>query len=211
MRPGTRRRLRVMAFDSAALSDKLKKLNASAQSVEQLSAWCVFHYRHAKEICTTWAASLSAAPDGQKLAFVFLANDVVQNSRKKGPHYVDAFAPVLPGALKHVAKHATGGAAESKTLAQLRRLVSVWEERRVFGVGKTITALKAAVGLDGVAGGSGAPGHAGHEAATSAAAAAGAVLVAAQEALAAGPTNSGANARSSAATSSWLLQHAPRR
>ena len=132
-----------MVFDAAALSDKLRKLNASAQSVEQLSAWCVFHWRSAKQVASTWATCLSAAPDAQKLAFVFLANDVVQNSRKRGPHYTDAFAPLLPGALRHVLKHAPG----QETLRQLRRLVTVWEERRVFGAGKTVKELKAAVQL----------------------------------------------------------------
>jgi hypothetical protein len=132
-----------MAFDAAALSDKLRKLNASAQSVEQLSAWCVFHWRSAKQVATTWASALSAAPDGQKLAFVFLANDVVQNSRKRGPAYTDAFAPLLPGALRHVIKHATG----QETVHQLQRLVAVWEQRKVFGAGKTCKELKAAVQL----------------------------------------------------------------
>jgi CID domain len=131
-----------MAFDAAALADKLRKLSPSAQSVEQLSAWCLFHWRSAKEVATTWAQCLSQAPDKQKLAFVYLANDVVQNSRKRGPHYVDAFAPLLPGALRHVLKHSGGGA---DTLRQLHRMVAVWEERRVFGTGKAIQQLKAAV------------------------------------------------------------------
>ena len=131
-----------MAFDAAALADKLRKLSPSAQSVEQLSAWCLFHWRSAKEVATTWASCLSQAPDKQKLAFVYLANDVVQNSRKRGPHYVDAFAPLLPGALRHVLKHSGGGA---DTLRQLHRMVAVWEERRVFGTGKAIQQLKAAV------------------------------------------------------------------
>ena len=154
--------LRAMAFDAAALSDKLRKLNASAQSVEQLSAWCVFHSRSAKQVASTWASALSAAPDAQKLAFVFLANDVVQNSRKRGPAYTDAFAPLLPGALRHVIKHAPG----QETLHQLRRLVTVWEERKVFGAGKTCKELKAAVQLgDGEAQGAAPTGDAAAEAA----------------------------------------------
>ena len=85
---------------------------------------------------------MSSASDERKLAFIFLANDVVQTSRKRGPEFVEAFASALPGALRHVAKH--GAAADA---AQLRRLVAVWEERRVFGAGRTLSALKAAVGV----------------------------------------------------------------
>lgn len=41
----------------------------------------------------------------RKLAFLFLANDIVQNSRKKGPEFTESFARVLPAATNHVVKH----------------------------------------------------------------------------------------------------------
>lgn len=36
---------------------------------------------------------------------VYLANDILQNSRKKGPEFVNEFHRVLPRALKHILKH----------------------------------------------------------------------------------------------------------
>jgi len=36
-------------FDSAALTEKLSKLNASAQSIETLSQWCLFHRKRSRE------------------------------------------------------------------------------------------------------------------------------------------------------------------
>ena len=43
-----------------------------------------------------------AAPAKQKLKFIYLANDVILQGRKKGPAYVAAFQPVLPKVLPAV-------------------------------------------------------------------------------------------------------------
>ena len=84
----------------------------------------------------------------RKLAFVFLANDIVQNSRKKGPgawmglhffgqhvrpvsgstEFVVAFSRVMAEALRHTAKH--GDEAVTKSI---EKMLGVWEDRRVFG------------------------------------------------------------------------------
>lgn len=38
----------------------------------------------------------------RKLTFLYLANDVIQNSKKKGPEFTEDFAPVIVNAFKHV-------------------------------------------------------------------------------------------------------------
>ena len=58
-------------FDSAALTEKLSKLNASAQSIETLSQWCLFHRKKSREVrrnaprprarCVARGASLASA------------------------------------------------------------------------------------------------------------------------------------------------------
>jgi hypothetical protein len=45
-------------------------------------------------VVATWAAELARAPPGRKLAFVFLANDITQHSRRRGTEFADAFACV---------------------------------------------------------------------------------------------------------------------
>ena len=59
---------------------------------------------------STWEVEFfNRSPDVQKkLALLYLANDVLQNSRKKGPQYVQEFYRALPKALKHVVKHGDG-------------------------------------------------------------------------------------------------------
>lgn len=119
---------------------KLATLNTSQQSIETISAWCTFYRKQARLIVETWSNEFATAQLEKKLALLFLANDILQNSRKKGPEYVDAFFRVLPKALRHVVKY--GDAKAAKCAA---RLVEIWKERRVFGSG--LEALKDAIAV----------------------------------------------------------------
>lgn len=70
---------------------------------------------------------------------MYLANDVIQNSKKKGPEYGKEFGEVLTGALKHMAK--TG--INAKTKHSLHRILDIWQERGVYDAEK-IQELKVA-------------------------------------------------------------------
>ncbi|KAG0569393.1 hypothetical protein KC19_6G087500 [Ceratodon purpureus] len=116
------------AFTGATLAEKLNKLNPSQQSIETLSHWCIFHRKKAKEIVDTWASKFHAAPKEKRVPFLYLANDILQNSRRKGPEFVNAFWTVLPAVLRDVLD--TG---DETVRNSAYRLVNIWEERRVFG------------------------------------------------------------------------------
>ena len=81
---------RTMGDISEAFKAKLAGLNASSQSIETLSHWCVFHRKKAKDLVKVWERELQGAAGKRKLVFLYLANDVIQNSRKKGREWVDA-------------------------------------------------------------------------------------------------------------------------
>lgn len=44
------------------------------------------------------------AKSNRKLTFLYLANDVIQNSKKKGPEFTKDFESVLVDACSHVAR-----------------------------------------------------------------------------------------------------------
>jgi regulator of Ty1 transposition protein 103 len=115
-------------FNPQILVEKLAKLNSSQQSIETLSHWCIFHMYKAKQVVETWDKQFHCSPREQRLAFLYLANDILQNSRRKGVDFVSEFWKVLPGALRDVIDN---GDESGKSAA--RRLVSIWEERKVFG------------------------------------------------------------------------------
>ncbi|KAI9083962.1 hypothetical protein K1719_033958 [Acacia pycnantha] len=115
-------------FNPQILVEKLAKLNSSQASIETLSHWCIFHMNKAKQVVETWDRQFHCSPREQRLAFLYLANDILQNSRRKGSEFVGEFWRVLPDALRDVIKNAD----ECGRNAALR-LIGIWEERKVFG------------------------------------------------------------------------------
>jgi len=51
---------------------------------------------------------MPAAQVSRKLTFLYLANDVIQNSKRKGPEFTQDFAPVIVDAFKHVYRSGFG-------------------------------------------------------------------------------------------------------
>ncbi|XP_051138774.1 uncharacterized protein LOC127256686 isoform X2 [Andrographis paniculata] len=113
------------AFNESILTEKLSKLNSSQQT---LSRWCVSHRKKAKQVVETWETLFNSAPRGQQISLLYLANDILQNSRRKGSEFVNEFWKVLPTALKHVYD-----SGEENYRKVANRLVDIWLERKVFG------------------------------------------------------------------------------
>lgn len=68
-------------------------------------------------------------PQGKKLTFMYLANDVIQNSKKKGPEYGKEFGKTLRNAFTHIGETCSN---DEKTLGSLGRILKIWEERGVY-------------------------------------------------------------------------------
>ncbi|KAF3786284.1 Regulation of nuclear pre-mRNA domain-containing protein 1B [Nymphaea thermarum] len=116
-------------FNGQILVEKLAKLNNSQQSIETLSHWCIFHRRNAKQVVETWDRQFHCAPREQRVSFLYLANDILQNSRRRGLEFVTEFWKVLPGALNDALEN---GDEFSRNATM--RLIDIWEERKVFGL-----------------------------------------------------------------------------
>uniref|UniRef100_A0A7S4G674 CID domain-containing protein n=1 Tax=Eutreptiella gymnastica TaxID=73025 RepID=A0A7S4G674_9EUGL len=118
-----------MTFNGEILKDKLKNLTTTPQSIQTLSHWVSYHKKHYKEIVTTWRREVYQANDSQqKLAFLYLANDVMQNTRKKTLDFVTEFGAVMPDVFQKAIS--TQGLASCQK--ELSHLIDVWEERKVF-------------------------------------------------------------------------------
>ncbi|XP_068660808.1 uncharacterized protein [Aristolochia californica] len=115
-------------FNGQILAEKLSKLNNSQQSIETLSHWCIFHRKKARQVVETWEKLFNSCQKEQCVPFLYLANDILQNSRRKGSEFVNEFWKVLPKVLKDVVEN---GDEQGKSV--VARLVDIWEERKVFG------------------------------------------------------------------------------
>ncbi|TNN48599.1 Regulation of nuclear pre-mRNA domain-containing protein 1B [Liparis tanakae] len=99
----------MSSFSESALEKKLVELSSSQQSVQTLSLWIIHHRKHSGLIVKVWHRELKKAKSSRKLTFLYLANDVIQNSKKKGPEEAD------DGSKKH-----------------MERLLNIWKERALY-------------------------------------------------------------------------------
>ncbi|KAF8707202.1 hypothetical protein HU200_030449 [Digitaria exilis] len=113
-----------MHLEIAPLLVRFVSLNYCAA----LSQWCIFHRKRAKRVVDTWEKQFHSATKDKKVSFLYLSNDILQNSKRKGGDFVNEFWRVLPRSLKHV--YENGGEDGKKVVA---RLIGIWDERKVFG------------------------------------------------------------------------------
>uniref|UniRef100_A0A0A8Y915 CID domain-containing protein n=1 Tax=Arundo donax TaxID=35708 RepID=A0A0A8Y915_ARUDO len=116
-------------FNKEILAQKLAKLNSSQQSIETLSHWCVFHHRCCRQVVETWDCEFFSAPCERRVSLLYLANDIMQNSRKEGSGYITEFMRVIPAALSEVF---TNGDDFGRNV--VKRLIDIWEDRRIFDI-----------------------------------------------------------------------------
>ncbi|XP_076470124.1 regulation of nuclear pre-mRNA domain-containing protein 1B-like isoform X2 [Babylonia areolata] len=117
----------MTSFSDANLVKKLSELNNTQQSIQTLSLWLIHHRKHAGSIVKIWHRELSKARPSKRLTFVYLANDIIQNSKKKGPEFAKHFETVLPEAFASASKE-----SEEKTKQSLGRVLNIWQERGVY-------------------------------------------------------------------------------
>ncbi|XP_077469312.1 regulation of nuclear pre-mRNA domain-containing protein 1B [Stigmatopora argus] len=117
----------MSSFSEAALEKKLTELSSSQQSVQTLSLWIIHHRKHSGLIVKVWHRELKKAKISRKLTFLYLANDVIQNSKKKGPEFTKDFETVLIDACSHVASE-----VDESCKKHMERLLNIWKERNLY-------------------------------------------------------------------------------
>ncbi len=90
--------------------------------------------------CLKVSAYNFLADSKHKLTLMYLANDVIQMSKKKGPEFKLEFLKVLPRCFQMVSRDPDGSLLKS-----VERIVNVWEERKVLD-GEVIIRLKSLLG-----------------------------------------------------------------
>lgn len=117
-----------MSYSDEALKAKLSTLNETQESIVSVSQWIQFFKRHADKIANTWLARLREVPPTKRLNFIYLVNDIVQNSRaRKRTEFPDAFAALMPEAVQTAYRSST-----TENQAKIRRVLDVWKHRVTF-------------------------------------------------------------------------------
>jgi len=108
-----------------AFERKLQNMSSAQDSVQTVSLWMIHHKKHAEDMVVVWLDQLKKASKAdRRLVLFYLANDVLQNSRKKGKEFSNAFTKILRDAMQLLSEKTIKGNVE--------RVIKIWEERKLF-------------------------------------------------------------------------------
>lgn len=117
-----------MAYTDDAVRVKLASLNETQESVVNVAQWIMFHRRHADRTVNLWLSRLREVSTSKRLNLIYLANEVVQQSRARSKtDFLLAFEPIIAEATALAFK-----SADSNVREKVRRVVDVWRERNIF-------------------------------------------------------------------------------
>ncbi|XP_064474760.1 regulation of nuclear pre-mRNA domain-containing protein 2-like [Ornithodoros turicata] len=114
-----------MSFSESNLAKKFTTLANTQDSVQTLSLWLIHHKAHHRKIVETWTKVLKKSKAGHRLTMLYLANDVLQNGKRKGiQQFVDSFGDALPSVIAFF--------KDEKIIKQVDRVFTIWSERNVY-------------------------------------------------------------------------------
>jgi regulator of Ty1 transposition protein 103 len=117
-----------MAFTDDAVKSKLSALNETQEAIVTVAQWIMFHRRHADRTAQLWMQRLKESPPNKKLNLIYLANEVVQQSKmRKKMDFVDAYSPIIAEATT-----AAYRGSSSDVQQKIRRVIEVWRQRQIF-------------------------------------------------------------------------------
>jgi regulator of Ty1 transposition protein 103 len=117
----------MSVYSDLVLKQKFDKLENTQPSITGLSQWILYHRKRHSESIDIWLKEFLAVSSEKKLTLLYLANDVLQESRRKGDEFIKDFEQILEEVVSHLFKTCT-----TAQLEKVKRLLVIWETRTVF-------------------------------------------------------------------------------
>lgn len=115
----------MTSFHEGNLVKKLEQVTTTQDSIQTLSLWVLHHKSHCKQIVEQWLACYRKSKSSHQLALFYLANDIVQHSRRKQSlSFLEEFKPAL--------RQAARLTNDAKTVAAISRVLNIWSERAIY-------------------------------------------------------------------------------
>ncbi|XP_011646134.1 uncharacterized protein LOC105432860 isoform X2 [Pogonomyrmex barbatus] len=111
-------------FDVEQFERRLHTLKDSQESIQGLSAWCLDRRQHHKKIVATWLQVLKKVKVEHRLTLFYLANDVIQYSKRKNFEFVESWGTTL--------QRATPMVRDEKVKHRILRIFKIWDQRQVY-------------------------------------------------------------------------------
>ena len=133
------------------LRERLRTVNESAPSIQGAANAMMKHYdRSTTSIAVNeWRNALFSATSAQQyLPLLYVANEVLQNSkRNRGNKFLESFSPILLQSLIYMVQqiHQQQQQPAMAQVERIRRVIKIWADRRVFStrfVNEVLTGLE---------------------------------------------------------------------
>ncbi|XP_048487269.1 uncharacterized protein LOC105394246 isoform X3 [Plutella xylostella] len=111
-------------FNPLVFEKKLAQLKDTQESIQGLSSWCLKQREHHKKIVQSWLNVLKRVKIEQRLVLFYLANDVIQYSKRKNYEFVESWGLNL--------QKATPLVRDEKVRPKILRIFKIWEQRSVY-------------------------------------------------------------------------------
>jgi len=92
----------MVEYSDSELEKKLKLLTASQKAITSLSTWCLQRHKHYKSIIFIWLKTIKKVKTKKRLFFFYLANHIIQYSKKKNYKFVDRWKTAIQKAIPYV-------------------------------------------------------------------------------------------------------------
>ncbi|KAF4531635.1 hypothetical protein B566_EDAN006566 [Ephemera danica] len=114
----------MLHFSEAHFEKNLAALKNTQESIQSLSNWCLQHKQHHKKIVNCWFKVMKKVKMETRLTLFYLANDVIQYSRRKNIEFVHTWALFLQRAVTLV--------RDDKIKPNIQRIFKIWADRGIF-------------------------------------------------------------------------------
>lgn len=82
-------------FNATDFELRLTNLKDSQESIQAMSSWCLKHRPNHKRVVSSWLNVLKQVKVEHRLILFYLANDVIQYSKRKNFEFVDSWGTTL--------------------------------------------------------------------------------------------------------------------
>lgn len=114
-----------MTLNESSLEKRLSIVSTSQQSIQSLSFFCLHYKSYNKRIAQIWLRCLQKARVSHRLTLIYLANDIVQNAKRKNTlSFIDAFKSILKDTIPYL--------RDEKIKKSVERVFAIWQDRSIF-------------------------------------------------------------------------------
>lgn len=112
-------------FSALQFEKSLTNLKDSQESINQSCQWCLTNRHHYKKIVNSWLNVIKRVKVEQRLTLFYLANDVVQYSKRRNYDYIETWGTAI--------QKATTLVRDERVKHKILRIFKIWEQRGVYG------------------------------------------------------------------------------